>query len=144
MTLDNLKQLLVKSNYKITRQREVIFQALLNNKEEHLSPEELHAIVSKEDKDIGIATVYRTLLLFEELGIVYKLDFDDNRYRYELVDEAEQHHHHHLICQKCGKVLEVKYDLLDHIEKQIKEDYEFEIKDHDLKFYGICSDCQKE
>lgn len=144
MTLDTLRKLLMESNYKITRQREIIFLALSNNKEKHLSPEDLHAIVNKEDRDIGIATVYRTLLLFEELGVVYKLDFDDNCYRYELVDVSEKHHHHHLICQKCKKVIEVKYDLLDNIEKQIKQDYEFEIKDHDLKFYGICSDCQEE
>ena len=109
----------------------------------HLSPEELNEIVSKKDPEIGIATVYRTLLIFEELNLVYKLDFDDKRYRYELVDEDEDHHHHHIICTNCGKVDEVKYDLLEGIEKQIRKDYNFDIQNHDVKFYGICSDCQE-
>ena len=124
-------------------QREVIFEALLENMDSHLSPEELNEIVSKKDPEIGIATVYRTLLIFEELNLVYKLDFDDKRYRYELVDEDEDHHHHHIICTNCGKVDEVKYDLLEDVEKQIKNDYNFDIQNHDLKFYGICSDCQE-
>lgn len=121
MDLNNLKQILTENGYKVTKQREVIFQALLENDESHLSPEELHEIVNKIDKDIGIATVYRTLLLFEELDIVYKLDFDDNRYRYELVSDGEKHQHHHLICTNCSKVEEVKYDLLDNIEEDIEK-----------------------
>lgn len=143
MNSDNLKAALMKKNYKITKQREIIFNALLNNRESHLSPEELHAIVNEEHKDIGIATVYRTLLLFEELGLVFKLNFDDNRYRYELSSEKEQHHHHHLICKECNKIQEVKFDLLESIEDIIEKTYGFKIDNHILKFYGICSECQQ-
>lgn len=143
MNIETLKTKLINAGYKVTKQREVIFEALLENMDSHLSPEELNAIVSKKDPEIGIATVYRTLLIFEELNLVYKLDFDDKRYRYELVDEDEDHHHHHIICTNCGKVDEVKYDLLEDVEKQIKNDYNFDIQNHDLKFYGICSDCQE-
>ncbi len=143
MDLDKLRELLIKNNYKVTKQREVIFNTLLEDEESHLSPEELHEIVNKKDKDIGIATVYRTLLLFEELGVVFKLDFDDNRYRYEIVSDGEKHHHHHLICSSCSKVIEVKDDLLDNIEEDIEDNYKFKISDHDLKFYGICSECQE-
>ncbi|QQK07590.1 Fur family transcriptional regulator [Miniphocaeibacter halophilus] len=142
MDLNNLKTILTENGYKVTKQREVIFQALLENNESHLSPEELHEIVSKIDKDIGIATVYRTLLLFEELNIVYKLDFDDNRYRYELASEGEKHQHHHLICTNCSKVEEVKYDLLENIEEDIEKTYKFKIQNHVLKFFGLCSECQ--
>ena len=143
MDLDRLKELLIKNGYKVTKQRELIFDTLVKSEDSHLSPEELHEIVNLKDKDIGIATVYRTLLLFEELGIVYKLDFDDNRYRYEIVSEDEKHHHHHLICSSCSKVIEVKGDLLDNVETDIEKTYNFKIKDHDLKFYGLCSECQK-
>ncbi|WP_099203227.1 Fur family transcriptional regulator [Miniphocaeibacter massiliensis] len=143
MDLGKLKELLIKNGYKVTKQREIIFNTLIENEESHLSPEELHEIVSKKDKDIGIATVYRTLLLFEELRLVYKLDFDDNRYRYEIVNDGEKHHHHHLVCTSCNKVIEVKDDLLENIEENIEKTYDFKIDDHELKFYGLCSDCQK-
>lgn len=141
LDINMLNSLLAKNGYKITSQREIIFQVMLDNMGKHLSPEEIYEIVNKVDKDIGIATVYRTLLLFEELGIVYKDDFDDNRNRYELSSD-EKHHHHHLICKNCNSIIEVKYDLLDEIEDYIKKEYGFAITDHDLKFYGLCQDCQ--
>src|SRR5699024_3296794 len=144
MDIDNLRELLIKNGYKVTKQREIIFEALKENSGSHLSPEELHDIVIKKDSDIGIATVYRTLQLLDELKVVYKININDNRYRYEISSEDETHHHHHLICTKCNKVIEVKRDLLEHAESIISNEYNFQIKDHSLKFYGICSDCQKE
>lgn len=144
MDIDNLRELLIKNGYKVTKQREIIFEALKENSGSHLSPEELHDIVIKKDSDIGIATVYRTLQLLDELKVVYKINFNDNRCRYEISSEDETHHHHHLICTNCNKVIEVKRDLLEHAESIISNEYNFQIKDHSLKFYGICSDCQKE
>lgn len=142
MKSERLHELLIQNGYKLTKQREFIFEVLNENKGTHLSPEEIHLIVNKMDKDIGIATVYRTLLLFEELNIAYKLDFDDNRYRYEIADEDKEHQHHHLICNNCGKVLEVRESLLEEIEKGLLNKYGFVVQDHELKFYGLCSECQ--
>ena len=142
MKSERLHELLIQNGYKLTKQRELIFEVLNENKGTHLSPEEIHLIVNKMDKDIGIATVYRTLLLFEELNIAYKLDFDDNRYRYEIADEDKEHQHHHLICNNCGKVLEVRESLLEEIEKGLLNKYGFVVQEHELKFYGLCSECQ--
>lgn len=142
MTARELRELLVKHGYKVTKQREIIFQVLSENMGNHLSPEELHDVVSEIDDDIGIATVYRTLVIFDKLGIVHKLDFDDNRYRYEIIRD-EDHQHHHLLCKGCGKVIEVEEDYLDGLEKMIKDKYKFSIYNHDLKFYGKCSECSK-
>ena len=142
MKSERLHELLIQNGYKLTKQRELIFEVLNENKGTHLSPEEIHLIVNKMDKDIGIATVYRTLLLFEELNIAYKLDFDDNRYRYEIADEDKEHQHHHLICNNCGKVLEVRESLLEEIEKGLLNKYGFVVQDHELKFYVLCSECQ--
>lgn len=142
MDLEKFKSILQNNGYKITKQREVIFETLLENSSEHLSPEELHLIVNKKDKDIGIATVYRTLQLFEELNLVYKLNFDDNRYRYELTRD-EEHQHHHLICTQCNKVEEVSYDLTSDIEESISKNYGFKVTNYVLKFFGICSQCQE-
>ena len=142
MNLEKLQTILSSEGYKITKQREVVFEALLDNVDSHLTPEELHEIIENKDKDIGIATVYRTLLLFEDLGIIYKLNFDDNKYRYELISEEESHHHHHLICTKCNNIQELKFDLLENMEEDIEKKYNFKIKDHSLKFFGLCSNCQ--
>lgn len=142
MDLEKFKSILQNNGYKITKQREVIFETLLENSSEHLSPEELHLIVNKKDKDIGIATVYRALQLFEELNLVYKLNFDDNRYRYELTRD-EEHQHHHLICTQCNKVEEVSYDLTSDIEESIYKNYGFKVTNYVLKFFGICSQCQE-
>ena len=69
--------------------------------------EEIYDEVKRICPDIGLATVYRTVLLFEELNVIYKLDLNDGCSRYELVHEDEEHRHHHLICNKCKKVIEI-------------------------------------
>lgn len=143
MDLKEMRKLLVDNNYKITKQREILFTILDKNQGNHLSPEELHALASKVDKDLGIATVYRTLVIFDKLNVVHKLDFDDNRYRYEIIRDEDCHQHHHLLCKKCGKIIEVKEDYLEELEKIIEEKYKFKVLNHDLKFYGECSDCLK-
>ncbi len=139
--LDNYKDSLRNGGYKLTYQREAILNTILENSDEHLSCDEIYSIVSKANPEIGIATIYRTLQLFEKLDIVYKLNFDDGFSRYELNQGTGDHHHHHLICLKCGKVMEVKLDLLDSLEKKIESDENFSIIDHNVQFYGYCNDC---
>ena len=62
--------------------------------------------------------------------------------RYELVDDNEEHTHHHLICTKCGSITDIKSDLLEDLEQHIADNYDFVIKDHRLKFYGLCKNCK--
>ncbi|MDO5689173.1 MAG: Fur family transcriptional regulator [Tissierellia bacterium] len=137
MAMDKMRT----SGYKITEPRKEIFYVLELAGGEHLSPEDIHQRLSFTHPEIGIATIYRTLLLFEQLEIVQKHKFDDNRARYELVSMAENHHHHHLICSHCGVVVEVRLDLLDDLEDKIEKNHGFRIENHDLKFYGICKKC---
>ncbi|MBM6860694.1 transcriptional repressor, partial [Clostridium saudiense] len=89
---------------------------------------------------------YRTVLLLEEVNVIYKLDLNDGCSRYELVHSDEEHRHHHLVCNKCKKVFEVQDDLLEELEERIEKTYKFRILDHSVKFFGICSECcdQKE
>ena len=108
---------------------------------QHLSAEELYAILKERGEQIGLATVYGTLELMVEAGIVHKLQFGDGRSRYEVADA--DHHHHHLICNRCGQVFEVPMDWLEELEQSIEKDYDFEITGHHLKIYGICSACKK-
>lgn len=104
----------------------------------------MYNLVKKECPEIGLATVYRTVQLLEELGIISKLDLNDGCYRYELIHESENHQHHHLICSNCGKVIEVEGDLLEGLEHEIEIKYDFKIKNHSVKFYGLCKECNKE
>lgn len=140
--IEKYECILKENGYKLTEQRKVILRTLIEYHEEHLSPDDIFVITSKNFPDIGIATIYRTLQLFEELEIVYKVDFNDGYSRYELKLGAEEHRHHHLLCLKCGKVIEVKVDLLDSLEKEIESQESFTIVDHNVKFYGYCSDCK--
>lgn len=138
-----IKEKLHEEGYKFTRQREAIFDVMVDNLDKHLSCDDIFDIVKVENSDIGIATVYRTLQLFEKISVVQRVDFDDGFSRYELCMGSAGHNHHHLICVKCGKVMEVKLDLLETLEDEIEKNGQFKILDHNVKFYGHCSDCQR-
>lgn len=137
------KEQLKENGYKLTVQRQAVLDVISRHEGEHLSPEEIYEIVKKEYPDIGLATVYRTLILLNKLGIIYKIDFDDGRSRYELNREREDHRHHHIICTECGSVEEVEEDLLESLENQILKNKGFIVKNHRVKFYGLCKNCQE-
>ncbi|KUK11464.1 MAG: Ferric uptake regulator, Fur family [Clostridia bacterium 41_269] len=141
MNFDAICSKLKNENYKITPQREIIIHILLNNEDKHLSAEEIYDMAKKINPDVGMTTIYRTLDLLVELGVLQKLEFGDGRTRYELNNE-DMHHHHHLICLKCGEVQEFEQDLLEALEEKILEKKDFLIVDHKLKFYGICRKCR--
>lgn len=139
--IENLKLILKEKGYKLTPQRRSILDEIIKNEGSHLTTEEIYDLVKVNCPEIGLATVYRTVQLLEDMGVLYKLDLDDGCNRYELCDEDESHQHHHLICQNCGKVIEVEGDLLEELEQGIEKKYNFKIKNHSLKFYGICDNC---
>lgn len=141
-TSKEAREILSNTGYKVTDQRLRILEILLEHTDKHMSAEEIYDIVKEENRDIGLATVYRALDLFEELNIIHKLNFGDGRSRYEL--KEEEHHHHHLICTNCNEVYEVAEDLLEQLEEKIERNYGFKITGHHLKFYGLCKNCEKE
>ena len=131
--------------YKLTPRREHILQVFLENKDKHLSAEEIYNLVKKRAPDVGLATVYRTLELFLDFDVIHSIDFGDGRKRYEFGQgEGEKHHHHHLICTRCGKIQEVTEDLLEELEARVNQAYDFIITDHQLKFFGYCKECAGE
>ena len=140
---DSLKEDLKKKGYKLTPQRRSIVDAIIKNEGEHLTAEEIYDEVKLTCPEIGLATVYRTILLLEEIGVIYKLDLNAGCSRYELAHEHETHRHHHLVCNSCGRVLEVHGDLLEELEKDIEKKYGFKISDHMVKFFGICKECSE-
>ena len=140
--LHGLFEKLQEKEYKITPQRRIILQTFIQNAERHLSADDVFNLVKREHPEVGLATVYRTLDLFANVGILQKLDFGDGRSRYEFTEENELHHHHHLICVRCGRVQEVEDDLLESLEAMIARKKRFQIIDHDVKFFGYCEECR--
>ena len=140
----NLRKKLAENNYKMTPQRKEILQVFVDYSDSHhLSAEEVYEILREKDFDFGLATVYRNVELLNELGILAKVDFGDGRARYELsTTDPQVHDHHHLICLNCKKVIEFEEDLLDELEEFISEKSRFQIINHEVKFFGYCSECK--
>lgn len=126
---------------RVTPQRRAVLRVLLDSESSHLSAEEIHARLKQQSEATGLATVYRTLSVLEDMGIVRSTDFGDGRARYEIAD-VSSHYHHHLICTGCGRVEEVEDDLLQQIEEHVMERHGFKVINHSLKLYGLCRHCR--
>ena len=112
-------KILKSKGLKVTNQRKTVLKALSSKPDQHLTAEEIYELVRVDIPEIGIATIYRTIQLLCELGLIDKLNLDDGYVRYEIgKEDKNEHHHHHLICVNCGKVLKFDDDLLDELEKR--------------------------
>lgn len=138
-----IEEKLREKEFKLTPQRRATLDVLIENQSKHLSTEDVYELVKSKYPNIGLATIYRTLQLFDDFDIVKKLNFNDGCYRYEL-SEDERHQHHHLICIDCGNVYEFDDDLLEQLEHKIEKDNDFQVTDHMVKFFGYCKNCKKE
>lgn len=137
----DIRALLQEKGYKYTSQRKAVYETFLKEKDRHMTTEDVYLEVRKHAPNIGIATIYRTVQLLEEVGVLTTITFDDGVVRYELKQGNKTHNHHHLLCTECNKVIEVNLDLLDSLEAEIERDEKFHIVDHNVKFYGYCQDC---
>lgn len=127
--------------YKLTEQRQVIWNVMIDNLGEHLSSKEIWEIARQKDDTIGIATVYRTLQIMDEIGVISSFDKKDEN-KYELLNEDEAHVHPHLICMHCGKIIGIADNLfIGDPAAKIYNEYKFEIEDIHIKCYGVCNEC---
>ncbi|MBU6444288.1 MAG: transcriptional repressor [Alphaproteobacteria bacterium] len=117
----------------MTDQRRVIAR-VLSDAADHPDAEELYRRASAIDPHISIATVYRTVKLFEDAGILERHDFRDGRSRYE---EVSEDHHDHLIDIQTGKVIEFHSDEIEKLQRRMAEELGFELVDHRLELYGV-------
>jgi len=129
----DLEALCAERGLRITEQRRVIAR-VLSESEDHPDVEKLHERALAVDPHISIATVYRTVRLFEEAGILDRHDFGDGRARYEAAPEA---HHDHLIDVETGNVIEFVDPELEALQKQIAEKLGFRLVDHRMELYGV-------
>lgn len=133
MDESRLERLCVDKGMKMTEQRRVIAR-VLSEAEDHPDVEEVHRRASAQDSRISIATVYRTMRLFEDEGIVERHDFGDGRARYE---EVSEEHHDHLINVKTGRVIEFQNEEIEKLQERVAREHGLELVGHRLELYGI-------
>ena len=137
--LETIEEKCQKNGVKLTDQRRIIARVISESKKtygesDHPDVDELYNRVSQIDSKISIATVYRTVKLFEESGILAKHDFKGGKARYEEVNEG---HHDHLIDVNSGEIIEFVDDEIEKLQKKVAEKYGYELVDHKLELYGV-------
>ncbi len=132
---------LSRKGLKMTPQRKIILQIFLASSD-HVSAEDLYKKVTHKNPAIGQATVYRTLKLLENSGLAVAVDFGDGTTRYEPNDGRG--HHDHLICELCGKNVEIVDKDIEQRQQKIAEQYGFTLSRHTMYLFGICPACQQE
>ena len=130
---DRIEKLCIDKGLRMTDQRRVIAR-VLSSSDDHPDAEELHRRASAEDPRISLATVYRTVRLFEEAGIIERHDFRDGRSRYE---EVGDEHHDHLIDLKSGEVVEFVNEEIEQLQEAIARKLGYKLVDHRLELYGV-------
>ncbi len=132
----DIEQLCADKGLRITEQRRTIAR-VLGEAEDHPDVETLHERAAAVDPKISIATVYRTVRLFEEAGILERHEFGDGRSRYEAASES---HHDHLIDVETGKVIEFADEELEELQRRIADRLGFRLVDHRMELYGVARD----
>ena len=129
----NIEKKCKSKGVKLTDQRRIIAK-VMSESNDHPNVDELYNRVSKIDEKISIATVYRTVKLFEESGILAKHDFKGGKARYEEISES---HHDHLIDIKSGEIIEFVDDEIEKLQKKVADKYGYDLVDHKLELYGV-------
>lgn len=124
---------------KVTIPRVTILELLQNSDKNHYSAEDVFDALREAGHDIGLATVYRVLSQFEQAGILMKHNFESGQSIFEL-ETGE--HHDHLICLKCNDIVEFFDEALEELQHDIAKKHGFQLEDHSMVLYGVCSNCQ--
>ena len=130
---ETIEEKCIAKGVKLTDQRKIIAK-VMSDSEDHPDVNELYLRVTKFDSKISIATVYRTVKLFEEVGILTKHEFRGGKARYEAINEG---HHDHLIDIKSGEIIEFVDDEIEKLQKKVAEKHGYTLVDHKLELYGI-------
>jgi len=139
--IEKLKEVIKEKGLKYTKQREIIFETILNC-EKHLSAEDIYNLIIQKypDEKIGIATVYRALAFLEESNLIASVSLDKNTRQFET---SFKDHHDHLICTKCNKIVEFVSDKIENEQEKIAKENGFKLLNHTMYLYGLCEECSK-
>jgi len=124
---------------RLSHPRLLIYRELSDTKTP-LSPQELYQILLKKQKRIGLTSIYRSLDLFESMGMVFKI-INGSSMKYKLCEIED--HHHHIICKACWSVVELNFCDISDWSKKVTESTGYQVIDHQLNFYGFCKACKK-
>ena len=124
---------------RITSQRELILR-IIQEQGGHLGADEIHRLARRERPRLSLSTVYRTLGLLKELGLVRELRFEEGYSRYEMLGPDK---HHHLVCLGCGKVIEFQCAHCARIHRDLGDHHGFQITGSRVELLGYCAECQK-
>lgn len=130
---------LKKSGLKVTTPRLKILSILEQDKTGHLKAEDIFSKLKDDNQDVSLATVYRVLISFEEVGLIKKHNFSDGSAVFE-INQGE--HHDHLVCNECGSIEEFLDEVIEQRQEKIAASKGFKIMDHTMIIYGICKSCQ--
>lgn len=132
----NTIQKLRAKGHRITSQRLEILKQIKNHPQ---TAEEIHTSLQNIGFTVDLTSVYRALQLFSVEEILYEVDFEDGKKRYEI--QKANNHHHHTICNNCGRVEDVELESEKKLLQEIKSTSNFQIYRHSLEFFGLCSQC---
>ncbi|MGH7518606.1 MAG: Fur family transcriptional regulator [Gemmatimonadales bacterium] len=138
--LDRFRRHLREQHLPITRQRDLVAQAVLLS-DEHLSVDSIQRRLQDQGERVGLATIYRTLDVLVGSGLVRAQDFGEGFKRYEPM--AQQSGHEHLICVRCGRVVEFQNERLERMLPIIADEYAFQHQWHRVEIHGVCPDCRR-
>ena len=134
----SLSQVLRERGYRLTPQRMMVLEAI-EASDDHISAEEIHIQARAKYLYINISTVYRTLELLKELGLVTETDLGGGRFLYHPVGKA---HHHHLVCRKCGKVQDIDVSVLQRLGDELRSHHGFDAELEHMAIFGTCKACR--
>ena len=125
--------------YRLTPQRMMVLEAI-EASEDHISAEEIYAQAHSKYPYLNISTVYRTLELLKEEGLVAETDLGGGRFLYHPVGKAR---HHHLVCRKCGKVRDIEASVFGKLQDELASRYGFDAKFEHMAVFGVCEECRE-
>ena len=124
------------SGLKATLPRIKVLEIFQHSEQRHLTAEDVYKALLIEGSDIGLATVYRVLMQFEQAGLLLRSNFESGKAVFEL---NEGNHHDHLVCLSCGRVEEFFNAEIERLQREIAQAHGFELQDHAMALYGVCS-----
>lgn len=136
--LERFRDFIKERGLKSTRQRDEIATWFFGVKG-HLSADAIYRSIQKVSPGIGFSTVYRTMKLLCESGLVHERHFRDGEALYENVSS----HHDHCICTSCGKIIEFENERIEELQEAVAKRFGFELRSHKMELYGLCADCKK-
>lgn len=139
--VEDIKKFLKTKGYKLTSQRIEILKVLCESREKHLTAEEICKLANVSYSRVGISTVYKTMMQFEKVGLLYRISIYGYCSRYQLMLPGEENKHRHFVCTRCGKILDINPKEFADAEHRLESKYGICIEGQNLLYYGICKEC---